>query len=677
MGSLLSFDKYPTPLEVLLSTSPAAFSKVAMQYQDQGLGHLLRVWRISQDAALTEEINFLDPGVNFNRLESYIALLIRSNSLHFDKITIPEELQAVIASLDNLNDVARTHSQGSHNCLLFLWHGKGANPAVKAQGLVKAFELEDWLKRDCGDAVKVMLGGGRVVGTKVKKGEIVSLTRILKSEAEGCDPDLTPARDLLKWVQDSKSKSPYFPKYSYYLFTHPDPDYPHLDPLPKPVPKSFPKPGFSLNLTGTVSREEERKHISAKPNLSLADIEEDDDIRYTNRAQMKMEMFATAMSELYPGLYVAGDIVARDKGMLKSKGVTHIVNCAGNVCGNYHGEDFRYLSYFLKDSNTEGIECVFYEATQFIDAALAAGGKVLVHCHQGVSRSVTVCLAYIIFKERKGFDTVFKEAREKRGISSPNFGFQVQLMWWHKRLEGDCESLPFPRVFAVGSHEPETPRKLVVRMLRTLPFTQGPEACRLDPRGIFLIHTQEKLCVWEGNAIPAANVAAYRAAIDEQIRLLQAHERAPGTVLRYMQGAEEQCFWESLKQPSAPAEPYREESAWNHWYVSLEGAVDQEPHALAGELSEPQHDERPTLYVYPETVGLTVFDEEELQENALVVLCRGSLQYVWRGTQFEASDADNYASRVRGKHWGDRVEQCSSTIEERQGRESEEFLSFF
>jgi len=676
MGTSLSFDKYPTPLEVLLGTPPTSFSKVAAQYHDQGLGHLLRVWRVSQDAALTEELNFLDADLRFSRVDSYLALLLRSPLHQADTFSVPEELKAAVDSLDNLNNLARAHSRGDHNTVLFLWHGKAASAVVRAEGLVKAFELEDWLKRDCGDAVKVMLGGGRVVGAKVKKGEIVALKRLLKSSEAGADIYSTPARDLLKWLKDPP-KQLRFPHYFLYLQSHPDPGYFPLDPLPKSGLKPASKPAFSLNLSTTVSREEERKHISAKPNLSLAEIEEDDDIRYTNRAQMKLEMFSTAISELYPGLFVAGDIIARDKALLKSKGVTHIVNCAGNVCGNYHPEDFHYLSYFLKDSNTENIECVFYESTQFIDSALAAGGKVLVHCHQGVSRSVTVSLAYLIFKERKSFDSVFKEAREKRGICSPNFGFQVQLMWWHKRLEGDSESLPFPRVFAVGSHESETPRKLVVRMLRTLPYSQGPEACRLDPRGVFLVHTPEALYVWEGNSVPVANVSAYRAAIEEEIRLLQTYERAPSAVLRYVQGTEDQAFWESLKQASVPAEPYREETAWNNWYTSLDVAQDQEPHPLAGDLSEPLHDERPTLYVYPEVTGLTVFDDEELQDDALVSLCRGSLQYVWRGSEFSASDAEDFTRGVRLKHWGDRAEQCSSTLKESQGRESEEFLSFF
>jgi hypothetical protein len=81
--------------------------------------------------------------------------------------------------------------------------------------------------------------------------------------------------------------------------------------------------------------------------------------------------------------------------------------------------------------------------------------------------------------------------------------------------------------------------------------------------------------------------------------------------------------------------------------------------------------------VYPEVEGLTVFDDDELPEDALVSLCRGPLQYVWRGSQFSASDAEEFVSGVRLKHWGDRAEQCSSTLEESQGRESEEFLSFF
>lgn len=50
----------------------------------------------------------------------------------------------------------------------------------------------------------------------------------------------------------------------------------------------------------------------------------------------------------------------------------------------------------LRDMEEEDIGAYFDAARGFIDAAAAAGGAVLVHCHEGKSRSVTLVLAYFM-----------------------------------------------------------------------------------------------------------------------------------------------------------------------------------------------------------------------------------------------------------------------------------------
>jgi protein-tyrosine phosphatase len=101
--------------------------------------------------------------------------------------------------------------------------------------------------------------------------------------------------------------------------------------------------------------------------------------------------------------------------MLIKNNITEIVNCAGDYCPNWFesmkdDDDgnfrYKYLTFFLKDSQNENIECLFYRVIDFIDSALKNGKNVLVHCIQGISRSVTFVLAYLIFT--KGFD--YKQA---------------------------------------------------------------------------------------------------------------------------------------------------------------------------------------------------------------------------------------------------------------------------
>ena len=117
------------------------------------------------------------------------------------------------------------------------------------------------------------------------------------------------------------------------------------------------------------------------------DIEDEDrsgfnfDIRDTDRKKLKIQYFAEICSEVLKDfLYVGGESIASNREILKEIGVTHVINCAGDVCRNKFTTDFTYLTFYLKDSKTENIECIFYEVIQFIDQVAASSGRVLVHC---------------------------------------------------------------------------------------------------------------------------------------------------------------------------------------------------------------------------------------------------------------------------------------------------------
>ena len=69
------------------------------------------------------------------------------------------------------------------------------------------------------------------------------------------------------------------------------------------------------------------------------------------------------------------------------------------------------------------------------DEVQSAGGKVLVHCQAGVSRSVTITVAYIMLHSRMSMMDAFKYVKSCRSIVAPNFNFMGQLMEFEKCLE--------------------------------------------------------------------------------------------------------------------------------------------------------------------------------------------------------------------------------------------------
>ncbi|KAJ7474938.1 dual specificity phosphatase, partial [Mycena latifolia] len=64
------------------------------------------------------------------------------------------------------------------------------------------------------------------------------------------------------------------------------------------------------------------------------------------------------------------------------------------------------------------------------ERALCRGKGVLVHCKQGVSRSSSIVLAYLIRNHVMSYDAALAFVKRKRSGAKPNPGFARALIEW-------------------------------------------------------------------------------------------------------------------------------------------------------------------------------------------------------------------------------------------------------
>ncbi|XP_055247013.1 dual specificity protein phosphatase 22 isoform X3 [Gorilla gorilla gorilla] len=74
----------------------------------------------------------------------------------------------------------------------------------------------------------------------------------------------------------------------------------------------------------------------------------------------------------------------------------------------------------------------FKESIKFIHECRLRGESCLVHCLAGVSRSVTLVIAYIMTVTDFGWEDALHTVRAGRSCANPNVGFQRQLQEFEK-----------------------------------------------------------------------------------------------------------------------------------------------------------------------------------------------------------------------------------------------------
>jgi hypothetical protein len=145
------------------------------------------------------------------------------------------------------------------------------------------------------------------------------------------------------------------------------------------------------------------------------------------------------LQEVRERLFISNFFGARSLQRLAQAGITHVLVCAGEL-PTPHTEQVAYRRLSgLYDAASCSLAEPLLGALPWMQEVLASGGRLLLHCAAGVSRSATILVAYLMWSERKTYEEALDALREARPVVDPHPAFAAQLR------EGACfRPLPPP-----------------------------------------------------------------------------------------------------------------------------------------------------------------------------------------------------------------------------------------
>ena len=361
------------------------------------------------------------------------------------------------------------------------------------------------------------------------------------------------------------------------------------------------------------------------------------------------EEFSTIIENF---LYISNYKAASDINLLKKLDINYIINCSGDYCQNVANNFIDYLTLNLKDNSKENIECIFYKCYDYINKCKNENKKILIHCYQGISRSVSIVISYFMISEKMSYDNAFNFVQRKRFIANPNLGFLLQLQFFEKRLLNNEKNKI--EIFSVSSFQIEQPNFIVARLIYHNLFNNENNNLNsknknliLDQRGFYIICDKINCFLLQGNKIYEANkekylnyVKYYIEKIHENEHLILNYDKNNFSYEIIEEGNKNLLFEKFLNENNIHLE-FGILSDYDKYYIDL-SKIEENGNNFNNYLNDKEELIKKGFYFYPKNECYKILNLDDLSDDDYLIACFDNditkKIFIWKGSNCNISN---------------------------------------
>ncbi|KAK7944684.1 hypothetical protein WMY93_000412 [Mugilogobius chulae] len=133
-----------------------------------------------------------------------------------------------------------------------------------------------------------------------------------------------------------------------------------------------------------------------------------------------------------PSLFISNARSACSTELLQQKAVTQCINVSRQQ--PFPSATVAKIQVSVFDDPNEDLYAHFDSCAQAIEAEARRGGRTLVYCKNGRSRSAAICAAYLLKYQQLTLEGALQKVKAARHVIDPNPGFMLQLQKYEEEL---------------------------------------------------------------------------------------------------------------------------------------------------------------------------------------------------------------------------------------------------